>query len=676
MRLYPRHWSLALLLVADLFLVPVARADWPPGTTQAHPVSTDSSAYGGRLHVVPDGDGGAYVAWYDMRDVDSHDDGRVWIQHIPANGEPDFRWPEGGQPVSSTHATDDFAMVGGHNWKVFVGWPDARSGWEGDLYAANYVLTYARDPYPWQIPDGLLLSNAPGVQYQIVACPDELGGAYFAWRDGLFYSDIYLQRLDRSGSPTWKFGTVGFPGSRAPNFQLDPAMCPDGRTGCYLAWGTNQEDVYYGQEYDINMTRLESNLGNHWPGSTQRWICDARGWQGHVSLAPDGNTGVFAAWDDQRNGGTQVYAQHISGIGEIVVGWPYNGLSITSTPAPGLLEYFMPVGIPDDSLGCYFVWQERRGALNQDVYAVRVLSDGTRAPGWPANGRVIAPDGAGTGQFEFKAVPDSSGGLMVAWTDGAGAIRITDLDRQGNVKPGWDPGGTLVNVGPGRNPGIAPDGKGGAIVAWLAYRGGAQFFDVYAQKVPQLVTAIRISGLSAAPRSGGGVRVTWQAFLDERTQFQLQRGEALTGPFENLGQVFAADTQEHDFSYLDESVRPGEVYWYRLGYREGTEWHYTAAAVVAVPQAQPSLTLLSTNPSRGAVTLRYSDPKGIAVRLDVFDVSGRLVRSLVRGDVRPGYSTVAWDGKDEFLRPVRSGAYLVNFSSPSGALTKKVVLLR
>ena len=46
------------------------------------------------------------------------------------------------------------------------------------------------------------------------------------------------------------------------------------------------------------------------------------------------------------------------------------------------------------------------------------------------------------------------------------------------------------------------------------------------------------------------------------------------------------------------------------------------------------------------------------VRLDIYDVAGRLVRVLVNGVQEPGVHQVEWDGTDASGVPVASGAYL------------------
>jgi hypothetical protein len=61
-------------------------------------------------------------------------------------------------------------------------------------------------------------------------------------------------------------------------------------------------------------------------------------------------------------------------------------------------------------------------------------------------------------------VSDGSGGAVIAWSrPDTGGIYAVGLDADGNVKPGWVPGGRLVHGG--SDPDMVPDGAGGAYIA-------------------------------------------------------------------------------------------------------------------------------------------------------------------------------------------------------------------
>ncbi len=85
---------------------------------------------------------------------------------------------------------------------------------------------------------------------------------------------------------------------------------------------------------------------------------------------------------------------------------------------------------------------------------------------------------------------------------------------------------------------------------------------------------------------------------------------------------------------------------------------------------------LARNPSRGEATFELVLPASGAALLNIYDVSGRLVRSLHTGHVSGGTLSVTWDGADDGGRPVASGVYLARLGTPSGTTAAKCVFLR
>jgi hypothetical protein len=63
------------------------------------------------------------------------------------------------------------------------------------------------------------------------------------------------------------------------------------------------------------------------------------------------------------------------------------------------------------------------------------------------------------------------------------------------------------------------------------------------------------------------------------------------------------------------------------------------------------------NPFRGMSNVKYQIPNRAEVVLQVYDVSGRMVRTLVDRVEEPGYKSVVWNGKDNSGRTVGSGVY-------------------
>jgi hypothetical protein len=82
------------------------------------------------------------------------------------------------------------------------------------------------------------------------------------------------------------------------------------------------------------------------------------------------------------------------------------------------------------------------------------------------------------------------------------------------------------------------------------------------------------------------------------------------------------------------------------------------------------------NPFNPHTTFSYTIPAKARVSLDVFTVSGRLVRSLVDAVQEPGVHQAAWDGTDRSGRPVASGLYFCRLKSGDAAETRRIMLLR
>jgi flagellar hook assembly protein FlgD len=82
------------------------------------------------------------------------------------------------------------------------------------------------------------------------------------------------------------------------------------------------------------------------------------------------------------------------------------------------------------------------------------------------------------------------------------------------------------------------------------------------------------------------------------------------------------------------------------------------------------------NPFRTTVGVRYHLPAGSKVRLAVYDVAGRRVRTLVDNERGPGWQSESWDGEDERGNEVPSGIYFTILEAGSAKVSRKCVLVR
>jgi hypothetical protein len=82
------------------------------------------------------------------------------------------------------------------------------------------------------------------------------------------------------------------------------------------------------------------------------------------------------------------------------------------------------------------------------------------------------------------------------------------------------------------------------------------------------------------------------------------------------------------------------------------------------------------NPFNPLTEIRFSLGKAGPVVLRIFDLQGRLIRTLVEEDRPAGEHKVVWDGTDSEGRPVASGVFFYRLVNQDGTLSKSMLLVK
>ncbi len=83
------------------------------------------------------------------------------------------------------------------------------------------------------------------------------------------------------------------------------------------------------------------------------------------------------------------------------------------------------------------------------------------------------------------------------------------------------------------------------------------------------------------------------------------------------------------------------------------------------------------NPFNPSTTINFAVPENAGqVTLAIFDVSGRLVRTLESGSLGAGTYTREWDGRDDMGRAVSSGTYFYRLAGNEFSEARKMILLQ
>jgi len=196
-------------------------------------------------------------------------------------------------------------------------------------------------------------------------------------------------------------------------------------------------------------------------------------------------------------------------------------------------------------------------------------------------------------------------------------------------------------------------------------------------------TALTLT-LFAANGVDKGVEVRWTTSAERgASKFIVERRAANSDKYETVAEVSAAGYSKsvRNYSVLDEEVEVGKTYYYRLTdvSTAGTKVRHPEVKVVAGGWAKPvayGLYHNTPNPFKDATIINYAVPQRSEVEIAVYSVTGRLIKTLVKGEMEAGYYSVKWDGRDNNGKRVSQGVYFYKMISGDFSSVQKMTLVK
>jgi len=429
---------------------------------------------------VGSGSGGALIIWADTRDFVTNDydlyyksidrtghsaggDGTALVtgpgrQHAPVAARTG---PWGGHPPT--------------NSAVIAVWLDSREGFDQmDIYAQRIAGSGE-----WAA-NGLAVCTASGIQRAPVVVGDVEGASLVAWIDERAgNADIYAQKLNPDGTPSWT--ADGIPVCSTPDGVSQLRIDSDAAGGAVLAW----TDERLGSKIFAVRLTAEGTVAPGW-AANGTLVCDVHFRQSDPVVVADGTGGIVVAFRDDRNGNpTDIYAMRLTGTGAPAPGWPTSGTPVCVGSSRQALAI-----LPSMDGGGFIVWSDHRSSSppssRVDVFALRLIGDGSVAQGWATNGNLV---GQGADPFSIAAVPRGTDGLIAVWSVlnsdelGGISVRAGALNASGQVPFPWPSEGVQVSSQPGGSLVAVWDG-GSMITSWADSRDEAvSGADVYVTSV-------------------------------------------------------------------------------------------------------------------------------------------------------------------------------------------------
>jgi hypothetical protein len=338
---------------------------------------------------------------------------------------------------------------------------------------------------------------------------------------------------------------------------------------------------------------------------------------------------------------------------------------------------------------------------NTDGVIYAVSGDGSDLPGWPA--AVGAPVRSSPVLADVGG--DSRPEVFAVTADGM----LHGLDDSGEALPGWPVQLAAPISGSNVSPAVADLDRDGQPEIVVAGQGEITVVRGDGSALPGTPIGIGESAESSPVIADVDADGTFEILLgtsDRRVHaFALDGVDAPGWPLTltevSTAEPFVADVDGDGFLdvaigandawvrvlRLETPVAPGAAPW--PGYHGGSRldgvyrhvpYHVAAAGPLAgSPVVSPTLRFEGAwpNPFRERTELRLVLPQPGPVHLDILDVRGRRVATLLDGAVVPaGPTTVTWGGRDTHHAPVASGVYFVRLRSGGEVRTAKLLRLR
>ncbi|HEY5133629.1 MAG TPA: beta-propeller fold lactonase family protein, partial [Candidatus Krumholzibacteriaceae bacterium] len=200
--------------------------------------------------------------------------------------------------------------------------------------------------------------------------------------------------------------------------------------------------------------------------------------------------------------------------------------------------------------------------------------------------------------------------------------------------------------------------------------------DMFRISVPVAVTVRSFTG--AFEKESAVLR--WSTFLEQNLDgFNILRSENEAEGFECVNTEpipSGGSAQGGSYEFKDSDVGLNRAYFYKLvGVSHGGAKELSGPYRV-VCRAPFALAQNVPNPFNPSTAIKFTIAEDRYVTLAVYDVSGRLVKTLVDRNMKADFYRVVWDGYNDGGRKVSSGIYFYRLRAGSFVQSHKMILLR
>lgn len=504
------------------------------------------------------------------------------------------------------------------------------------------------------ISEGEVNETFTGLNGQRFAVVDDSNNLYVAFFDNRNKTgsdnnfEIYIRRfIYNFGSPnitrvTNFFNPSKYPAIATRNGGADDAATAQDSGRIYIAWQDARlysiPSVGEPKSYNIYFRTFQTRGGAGFGPEIQVSPYDSINAANSPVVAVGDSSRVFLVYQRANDGNTELYTSiynsqtRTMGAEQALTADPnFSGLASAAATRDGVV---------------HVVWTDTRIVARNQIWWKRFVP----GAGWSADSQIVVSPGSATTP---SLAATRSGHLHLVYRDnrdGNNEIYYKEYTPAG----GWDLVDTRLTINSASQiqPQVDADPMDNVYVVWTDSRAGASNPDIWYMERKAGVWGTETALVSAATE------------LPPAPGNSVQQFPGIT--HDGIAELYVTWTDER----LPASIGRNKDAYYKVG----------SGIVTAVETSlSPALGRLMRNypnPFNPRTKIRFTLKRDAQALLRVYDVRGRLIRTLVDSFIAAGSRIVEWDGTDDRGGSLASGTYFLRLDAGGDYESRTVTLLK
>ena len=188
----------------------------------------------------------------------------------------------------------------------------------------------------------------------------------------------------------------------------------------------------------------------------------------------------------------------------------------------------------------------------------------------------------------------------------------------------------------------------------------------------------------------GSVRISWATESElNNLGFNLYRSTFAKRDFKQINREIISgainSSERHNYSFIDKKVVNGVRYYYQLEdvSLAGVTKKHDIGSIIVNENIQDNVLAMDfvlhpafPNPFNPETKIKITLVKQSRINLNIFNLKGELVKTLVNSHITPGTHSFTWNATDQTDKQVPSGVYIIQMENKENIRLQKVLLIK